>query len=66
LNTRLLTDAKKTKEAAASTKKMAEADRVPYRSFSPLKAYVGKYENPGYGIVEIAMAATACRWTYTG
>ncbi|HZY79587.1 MAG TPA: serine hydrolase [Cyclobacteriaceae bacterium] len=55
-NGRLLADAKKAKDNAAKTKKAADADHVAGTSPShALKSYVGKYEHPGYGIVEISM-----------
>jgi CubicO group peptidase (beta-lactamase class C family) len=55
-NTRLLADAKKAKEAAAGNKQASDADRVAGTTPShALKAYVGRYEHPAYGVVEIAM-----------
>ncbi|HMJ67511.1 MAG TPA: serine hydrolase [Cyclobacteriaceae bacterium] len=55
-NTRILGDVKKARDNAAKTQQEANAARVAGTSPShPMKAYVGKYEHPGYGIVEISL-----------
>lgn len=55
-NGRLLADVKKAKDAAEKNKQQAASGRVNGTSPShDLKAYLGKYEHPGYGIVEVAM-----------
>jgi CubicO group peptidase (beta-lactamase class C family) len=56
-NTRILSDVKKARDAAAKGRQETESARVAGTSPShPLKAYVGRYEHPGYGIVEISVS----------
>ena len=53
-NKRLLEERTKNKEAQNKTKKDEDANRVKDTKPShPLEAYAGKYEHPGYGIIEI-------------
>jgi hypothetical protein len=59
-NTRILGDVKKWREAAAKKRQEAEATRVAGTAPShPLKSYVGRYEHPGYGIVEVCLPGEA-------
>ncbi len=55
-NGRLLADVKKAKDAAEKNKQQTASSQVAGTHPShDLKAYLGRYEHPGYGVVEITM-----------
>ena len=66
-NKRLLDERTKNKEAQNKTKKEEDGNRVKDTKPShPLEAYAGKFEHPGYGVIEILKKAKRFRLMFTG